>query len=70
MRPKLLYVRLPPPVLEALCERAEAARRTPQDEAGLIIERALGLAPSAGGVLDQDTWAIDRPLQVKENDDS
>ena len=45
MKPRLLYVRLSPEALGELVQRAEAERRRPQDEAGLIIERALGLHP-------------------------
>ena len=41
---KLLYVPLKPQALAHLCERAEQERRRPQDEAALIIERALGFS--------------------------
>ncbi len=44
MNLKILYVKLKPAALEALCRQAQAERRRPQDEAALLIERALGVS--------------------------
>ena len=41
MKVRLLYVKLSQRALKALVRRAASERRSPQDEAGLILERAL-----------------------------
>lgn len=45
---RLLYVPVAPAALEELCRRAERERRRPQDEAALLLERALGVQDAAG----------------------
>lgn len=42
-REKLLFVPVGPEALTELIHRAEIERRRPQDEAALLLERALGL---------------------------
>lgn len=44
MSTRLLYVPLSPEALEEIDRRARLERRRPQDEAAVVIERALGLA--------------------------
>jgi hypothetical protein len=39
----MIFVKLSPDALKALVSRAQSERRRPQDEAGLIIEEALGI---------------------------
>jgi hypothetical protein len=41
--PKLLFVPVSSEALERLCRRAGLERRRPQDEAAILIERALGV---------------------------
>ena len=44
---RLLYVPLTDDALRRLRETAEDARRRPQDQAAVLLERALGLRPAA-----------------------
>jgi len=43
---RLLYVPLTRPVIDALLDRARIQRRRPQDEAAILLERALGMPPA------------------------
>lgn len=43
MRAKLLFVPVNDEALKRLCRQATFQRRRPQDEAAVLIERALGL---------------------------
>ncbi len=45
---KLLFVPVKPEALEELRRRADAERRRPQDEAAILLERALGLRRGCG----------------------
>jgi len=44
MSTRLLYVPLSPEALDEIDRRARLERRRPQDEAALLLERALGVA--------------------------
>lgn len=45
--PKLLYVPIRQEAIRLLCDRANSERRRPQDEAAILLEKALGLCSCA-----------------------
>lgn len=45
----MIYIRLSRRALRVLLRQAAAQRRSPQDEAGLIVERTLGTFPAEEG---------------------
>ena len=53
---KLLFVPVTPEAIEILGQRARAERRRTQDEAAILLERALGLGrgPNAEATVDTD----------------
>jgi hypothetical protein len=57
---KLLFVPVSREALGRLCRRADLERRRPQDEAAILIERALGLervSAEAEPVADSGPWS-------------
>ena len=53
-----LYVPLSQQALVQLYDRAISERRRPQDEAAILIERALGLRPSTEQPADEERQGV------------
>lgn len=62
---RALHVPLAPDAVEKLADRARLERRTPQEQAAVILEESLGLRSRATGETDRPAEPAAEPEQSR-----